>query len=330
MQGLYQWGVQCVILKFINIVKTMPTYKEVSKIKSDFIAKREDAISASLAGQQSSLYDKLLSNFIKIASNKVDGKEVNTTTLQVQFKKYYNENFNDVMKQTINASKSLTDLNQMYFSTLLDSADLDKIHENTKTALDKSLGITDTGKLIQGGFTDKALDNKKVQKLFVKEVNIILSGNPDVNLMQNKLKDFIIGNKNSTGILERYYRNFASDLLKGIDRGNSLIYAETLELNDAFYGGGLKLTSRPFCIKWNNKIVSREQIDKWPNILNTPSGPQWSESAAGKYDPYKCCGGHGCDHVLDWITPDIARALKSENNTKAKEKNQAFKDRNDL
>ncbi len=308
----------------------MPTFKEVSKIKSDFIAKKEEAISNTLADQQSNLYDRLLSDFIKVASNKIDGKNVNASTLQAQFKKYYNENFNDVMKQTINASKSLTDLNQMYFSTLLDSTNLDKIHENTKTALDKSLGIAENGRLIQGGFTDKALDNKKVQKLFVKEVNVILSGNPDVNLMQNKLKDFIIGNKNSTGILERYYRNFASDLLKGVDRGNSLVYADTLELNDAFYGGGLKLTSRPFCISRNGKIISRDQIDKWPNILNTPSGPQWSESAAGKYDPYKCCGGHGCDHVLDWITSDIAKELKPDNNARAKEKNAAFKDRHDL
>lgn len=308
----------------------MPTYKEVSKIKTDFIAKKEGAIKSTIGSQQETLYDKLISDFSKLAANKVDGKDVSINKIQSEFKKYYDANFNDVMKQTINASKSLTDLNQMYFSTLLDSTNLDKIHENTKITLDKQLGITDNGKLIQGGFTDKVLSNKEVQKTFTKEVTKILSGNPDVLMMQNKLKEFIIGNNQSTGILERYYRNFASDLLKGVDRGNSLVYADTLELNDAFYGGGLKLTSRPFCISRNGKIVSREQIDKWVNILNTDAGPQWSESAAGKYNPYKCCGGHGCDHVLDWITPDLADTLKPENNKKAAEKNKAFKNRNEL
>jgi len=308
----------------------MPTYKEVSKIKSDFIAKKEDAIKSTIGSQQENLYEKLISDFSKLASNKVEGKDVSINKIQSEFKKYYDANFNDVMKQTINASKSLTDLNQMYFATLLDSNKLDDIHENTKNVLNKSLGITDTGKLIKGGFTDKALSNKEVQKVFTKEVTKILNGNPDALSMQNKLKEFILGNKQSTGILERYYRNFASDLLKGVDRGNSLVYADTLELTDAFYGGGLKLTSRPFCISRNGKIVSREQIDKWVNILNTDAGPKWSEAVHGKYDPYKCCGGHGCDHVLDWITPDLADTLKSENNKRAAEKNKAFKDRNEL
>ncbi len=305
----------------------MPTFKEVSKIKSDFITKREDAISTSLADQQSNLYDKLLSDFIKIASNKVDGKNVSTSTLQAQFKKHYNENFTDVMKQTINASKSLTDLNQMYFSTLMDSNKLDEIHDNTKKLVDKSLGVTDNNKLISGGFTDKALDNKKVQKLFVKEVNVILSGNPDVNLMQNKLKDFIIGNKKGGGILERYYRNFASDLLISIDRSNSLVYANELELQSFFYGGGLLTSSRSFCISKNGKIFSRAEAEKWKDstFITSMYGEKIND-----YQPLIDMGGYGCRHTPDWITQDIAKELKSENNSKAKDKNKAFKDRHDL
>lgn len=305
----------------------MPTYREVSKLKSDFILKKEDAINNTLNYQQQNLYDKLLNEFIKIASNKVDGKEININKLQIQFKKFYNENFSDVMKQTITASKSLTDLNQMYFSTLLDSNQLDVIHENTKKLVNKSLGIDENGKLKQGGFTDKILENQRVQKLFVKEVKVILSGNPDVALMQEKLKNFIIGNKKSVGILESYYRNLSQNLLTGIDRSNSLVYANELELQSFFYGGGLLTSSRSFCISKNGKIFTRAEAEKWKDstFITTMYGENIND-----YDPLINMGGYGCRHTPDWITQDIANELKPENNAKAKDRNAAFKKRNDL
>lgn len=302
----------------------MPTYKEVSKIKSDFISKKEESITNSLTDQQSNLYDKLLSDFMKVAKDKADGKEVNINKLQSQFRKFYDQNFNEVMRQTINASRSLTDLNQMYFSTLLDSNRLDEIHDNTKKLVDKSLGVTDANKLISNGFTDKAIANKQVQKLFVKEVNKILIGNPDVNLMQNKLKDFILGNKQSTGILERYYRNFANDLLISIDRSNSLVYANELELQSFFYGGGLLTSSRSFCISKNGKIFTRSEAEKWKDstFITSMYGTKIND-----YEPLVNMGGYGCRHTPDWITQDIAKELKPENNKKATEKNKAFKDK---
>lgn len=305
----------------------MPRYKEVSKIKTDFIQKKQDAIGNTLADQQSNLYDKLLGDFMKLAKDKADGNQVNTNKLQAQFRKYYDANFTDVMKQTINASKSLTDLNQMYFSTLLDSNQLQDIHDKTKKLVDKSLGVTDSNKLITGGFTDKAIDNKQVQKIFVKEVNKILTGNPDVNLMQNKLKDFIIGTDASTGILERYYRNFAQGLLIKIDRSNSLVYANELDLQSFYYGGGLLTTSRSFCISKNGKIFSRAEAENWKDsaFITGMYGVNIND-----YQPLIDMGGYGCHHTPDWITQDIATSLKADNNKKAKDKNNAFKDRNNL
>lgn len=305
----------------------MPTYKEVSKIKSDFISKKEDGISLAIGNQQDSLYDKLLGDFIKIATKKINGEPVDINKLQVLFKKYYDENFIIIIRNTINASKSLTDLNQMYFSTLLDSNRLDEIHDNTKRLVDKSLGVTDSNKLISGGFTDKALSNKQVQKTFIKEVKVILSGSPDVNLMQNKLKDFIVGNKKSTGILERYYRNFANDLLINIDRSNSLVYANELELQSFFYGGGLLTSSRSFCISKNGKIFTRSEAEKWKDSTFITS--MYGENI-NDYEPLINMGGYGCRHTPDWITQYVANELKPENNKKASERNKAFKDRNDL
>jgi hypothetical protein len=305
----------------------MPTYKEVSKIKTDFISKKEDGINSALVNQQSNLYDTLLSDFIKEASNKIDGKEININKLQTKFKKFYSANFIDIMKQTINASKSLTDLNQMYFATLLDSNKLDEIHNKTKALVDKQLGIDENGKLKQNGFTDKVLGDQQAQKKFIKEVKIILSGNPDINLMQNKLKDFIIGSKNNTGLLESHYRTVSQDILTSIDRSNSLVYANELELQSFFYGGGLLTSSRSFCVNKNGKIFTRAEATKWKDSTFITS--MYGENI-NDYEPLINMGGYGCRHTPDWITQDIAKVLKPDNNAKAVEKNKAFKDRNSL
>ena len=305
----------------------MPTYKEVSKIKSDFILKREDAIKNTLATLQGNLYDKLFADFVKIATNKAAGKEVDINKLQIQFKRFYNLGFPEVMKQTLSAARSLSDLNQMYFSTLLESDRLDEIHNKTKSLVEKRLGIDENGKLKKGGFTDKILENQRVQKLFVKEVKTILGGNPDIGLMQEKLKNFIIGNKNSTGILESHYRNYAQNILTGIDRSNSVVYADELGLQSFYYGGGLIKTSRKMCLKNNGKIFTRAQAEKWRDL---PEIRDMYGDNIADYDPLVDMGGFGCRHTPDWITQDIANKLKGENNAKAKEKNDAFKERNDL
>jgi hypothetical protein len=305
----------------------MPTYKEVSKIKRELIIKRESSINNNLNKQQAELYDSLLKDFIKVASSKIDGKPVNVNQLIAQFKKFYKENFVDIMKQTVDASKSLTDLNQMYFATLLNSNRLDQIHNTTKSIIDKRLGIDPNGKLKQGGFIDKAIDNKKIQVKFAKEVNSILSGNPDMLTMQNKLKDFIIGNKKDSGLLESHYRTVSKDLLNSIDNGNSLIYADELQLNSFFYSGGLMTTSRSFCQTKNGKIFTRSEAQKWKDskFIMDMYGDNIDE-----YDPFNLPGGYGCNHTQDWITDELAKQLKPENNARAKSRNDSFKNRNDL
>lgn len=302
----------------------MPTFKEVSKIKSDHILKREDAIKNTLNNLQGNLYEKIVTDFSKIASDKKEGKQPNLNALQNQFKKFYNANFVDVMKQTIAASKSLTDLNQMYFATLIDSNQLDEIHDKTKLIIDKRLGIDENGKLKPGGFTDKALDNQRIQKNFIKEVKNILSGNPDVALMQEQLRNFITGTKNSSGILESRYRVLSQDILIQTDRSNSLIYANELDLNSFYYGGGLIKTSRKMCLNNNGKIFTRSQAEKWRSLeeITKMYGDNLSD-----YNPLVDMGGFGCRHTPDWITEDLAKSLKGENNAKAKERNQAFKDK---
>lgn len=286
----------------------MPTYKQISKLKTELIDKRESKIKGSLSSQQDKLYESVLTDFIQVAKDKIKGKPTNLFAIQRELKKQYELQFPAIMQETVKASTAITDLNLKYFSTLVDSNRLDEISVKTEKVINKSLGLDDNGKLKAGGFIDKTLENKKVQQLFTKEVNVILSGSPDLALMQQKLKEFITGTKQSTGLLERYYRTFANDLLANIDRTGSLVYADELELNDFYYAGGIILSSRSFCKSKNGKIFTRTEAEKWKDSAFI----RGMYDNISDYEPLINMGGYGCLHRADWITANIAKAMKSK------------------
>lgn len=286
----------------------MPTYKEISALKTELLDAREKRIKRKLSYQQERLYDSLINDFVKIAEDKVDGKKVDIYKLQSELKKQYELYFPEVMADVVKASDSISNLNVRYFSTLVDSNRLDEIQDKTDSVINKTLGITDKGKLITGGFIDKVIENKSVQKLFTKKVNAILEGSPDVGLMKNKLKEFITGSKESTGLLERHYRTFANDLISNIDRTGSLVYANELELNNFYYSGGIILSSRSFCKSKNGKIFTRAEAERWKDSAFITS----MYDNINDYEPLIDMGGYGCRHRPDWVTVEVAKAKKKK------------------
>lgn len=287
----------------------MPTYKEISKLKNDLLDARENKIKRTLSYQQQNLYDSLLNDFLKAAKDKIEGKKVDIYKLQAELKKQYALNFPEVMSEVVKASESITNLNDRYFSTLVDSGRLGEIQDKTFAVINKTLGVTDKGKLITGGFIDKIIENKGVQQAFTKKVNNILNGSPDIVLMQHKLKEFIVGSKESTGLLERHYRTFASDLISNIDRTGALVYANELELNSFYYSGGVILTSRSFCKSKNGKVFTRAQAERWKDsaFITDMYGMNIND-----YEPLINMGGYGCNHRPDWITEDLAKKIKKK------------------
>lgn len=283
----------------------MPSYSEISKIKSDLLDAREKKIKRKLNLQQQNLYDSLINDFVKVAQDKIDGKKVDIYKLQTELKKQYQLYFPEVMSDVVNASASITNLNNRYFSTLLETNALKSIQTKATSIINKTLGVTGSGNLVSGGFIDKVIANQSVQKKFTKEVGKILNGSPDIVLMQQNLKEFITGSKASTGLLERYYRTFANDLIHNIDRTGSLVYANELDLQHFYYAGGKILTTRSFCETKNGKIFTRTEAEKWKDsaFITGMYGENISE-----YDPLINLGGYGCRHRCNWITEDLAKS----------------------
>lgn len=304
----------------------MPTRKEVSKIKADWIEKREEAIGTRIETLQQELFDEIIADFLLLAKErKLTQTEINK--LEFKVRKGMREKFPQVMRETIRSSRAVGDLNLMYFSTLMESDQLDIIQEKTLKNINKRLGIDADGKIIQGGFTDKTLASDRVQKKFVKEVKSIIKSNVDVQTAQQQLKKIFTGSSTSNGLISQYYNTFAKDILLSIDRSNSAVYATELGLKNAYYEGGLIKTSRSFCLEKNGKIFHMDQIMKWKDSKFIKD---MYDGKIDEYDPINGPpGGFGCLHNLGWITAELAEG-KAEQNRIAKTRNKAFKERHDL
>jgi len=301
----------------------MPTRKEVAKTKQDYIQKKESSIYTSIASVSDQLLENILAN---LGDYKKTGK-VNQRDLLKAVKASFDDNFPKIMRDTANAGKSLEDLNLVYFSTLIESNRLDDVKNSVGKSIDKNFGLNPDGTIKKNGFLDRAIDNKNIQKAFIKELNTALKGNPSIEVLTDKIKTFVTGNDLQGGMFERYYNTIAKNTLIQIDRQSNKIYMDELDLSDFIFGGGLIKTTRCFCLRNNGKIISMEQADKWVDHLEEPCGPVWNEKRDGKYNPLEQMGGHECRHTPEPVTPGIASDFKSENNKRASERNANFKEK---
>lgn len=282
----------------------MPTRAQIAAKKSALIITEEAKIIRKIELIQGNIYDLILPDLVDVANRKKNGRPYSLNTIFTKFKKAYASQFPEVMRATYLAASGVTDLNQAYFGTMVSPASLKDIADKTRQAVSNRLGISPSGKVIKNGFTDKVLGSKRAQNDFVKTVNKLVASNADVNKMHNDIKAFIVGGDGSTGNLERYYRTTSQDIVMHIDRGNSLIYADELDLQHFMYGGGLITTSRSFCIDKSRKIFTRSEAQKWKDTAFI------KKMYGGKpYDPIVDMGGYGCRHTADWLTADVADEL---------------------
>jgi hypothetical protein len=309
----------------------MPTRREVAKIKADFIDSREKLIRSKISQKQLDLFDELFNKYLSSLSGKEfsSAEELKVISkIEKAVKDFSIETNSAILKEYTASATSLGDLNMAYFATMFDDPKrLDLIKQKTQESLNKRLGLNEDGSLKKSGFVDKMIADKSIQAEVVRETKKAISNNYDVNMLKDSFKKIIVGTEDSVGIFERHYNTFAKDILNTIDNSNSKIFADELGLKHAYYSGGLMKSSRPFCIKHNGKIFTQDQID---NFKNDPLIQDMYGANIDEYDPNELPGGYGCKHSLDYITADLAIGFTREQNKKAAERNQAFKDRNNL
>lgn len=307
----------------------MATRKEVSKIKADFIQQKEAEIKRKVTLQEQKLYERLIDLYMK---NRPDASAKSLLSSVAAFEKeirsFTIENNPSVYRSYLEGSKQLSSLSQQYFNTMIEDPEkLLKIKEQTDKVINKKFGVNDDGTLKKDGFIQKAIQDKSIQKQIIKEVRKAITNNADLETVKETFRKIIVGTPETMGILQRHYNTMAKDILARIDNGNNKIYADELELQHAYYAGGLIKSSRALCIKNNGKIFTRDQIEK---LRDDPFIKDMYGDKINDYDPFEQPGGYGCLHSWDWITADLAEGIMREQNKKASLRNKAFKNRNNL
>lgn len=198
--------------------------------------------------------------------------------------------------------QAVVNFNGDYYRMMTTRAQTLPISKTVKEFVQAWLGLTERGAVKANGYLDTLVKDTTVRN-YVKDFALrSVIGQQGWQESKQQLQTIIAGNKERTGRLSQYYRNFVYDTYSQVDRATGEVYAEKLGFNFAVYEGGIIKTTRKFCRERNGKVFHRTEIEKFdPPAAKPPN-----------YNPFTDLGGYGCRHHLNWIPDALARMLRSD------------------
>lgn len=219
------------------------------------------------------------------------------------FRDYSQTSGANIAVEIAKGANSIMETNKEYYSLFADGkTQLNKISEGVTQTMRGWLGIDRNGSVAKNGYLDTILSNNTVKNLIKDQTLRAIVGQQGWMQTRDELKDFIVGNRTKTGVLERYYRNYVYDTYSHLDRAVSEQYGNDLGLNFAIYEGGLIEASREFCREHNGNVYHRTEIAKFDPKKAIPPN----------YNPFLDLGGYGCRHHLNWIPDSVAIRMRPE------------------
>lgn len=197
--------------------------------------------------------------------------------------------------------QSVVNFNGQYYKMFANKAQLLAILPSVTETVSGWLGI-EKGKVAKNGYLDTLIKDTTVKNQIKNFAIRSVVGQQGWKETKSQLKETITGNKEKTGALEKYYRNFVYDLYSQVDRATGQVYADKLGLEFFIYEGGIIETTRKFCKEKNGKVFHRSEIEKWDLTVARPPG----------YNPFTDCGGYGCRHHLNPIPTTLALRLRPD------------------
>ena len=287
----------------------MPTPTDLTKKR---IAEAEKAASASarvVRAAQLAAYSVLwdwISTSIETENGRVKYTAANLGRVQTVFTLFnrFQRKYSDTMLGTVlKWAGNLFGLNEQYFETFADPTE--SVRDAARRLTLQRWGYnTTTKELIPGGYMEALFQNQGVARNVAGLVNRAIAGQMSLADFQKQFRKLFIG-KPGQGMLERHWKTNSYDLFARIDRAANLVYADRLGLDYAIYSGTVKDTTRPWCEKHVNKVLSRKEIDGWKN-------QEWAGKIEVGYDPYLDCGGFQCRHHWSFISDTVAEHLRPE------------------
>lgn len=288
----------------------MPTLKELKKNQKALQAKIDEMISAlddNIDGASSDLANELIAEFVDAlrTENGIILNDAQNNRLVSIIDKVF-DSFNEkqnlrLVVEMVNNIQTINALNSDHFAELY-TKPIKTMAEQIQKSVNNRFGINADGSLQRSGYMMGLLDDVTVRNAIKQVAFKGVQTSTGWKEFAGQLSEFIEGNKDKAGIFKRFYRNYAYDVYSQADRLNSSQYADRLKLNYAIYEGGIIKTSRKFCRERDGKVFTREEIMKF----------KLDEAAPPDYDPITDLGGYGCRHYLNWISEDLAFALRPD------------------
>lgn len=230
------------------------------------------------------------------------GKVAGVYLLFDRFSRQYKKT---VLGGILDRAGRLFGLNKDYFGAVTEKPVEESVQDAARRLTLQRWGYnTTTKELIPGGYMEALFQNQGVARNVAGLVNRAIAGQMSLADFQKQFRKLFIG-KPGQGMLEKHWKTNSYDLFARIDRAANLVYADRLGLDYAIYSGTVKDTTRPWCEKHVNKVLSRKEIDGWKT-------QEWAGKIEVGYDPYLDAGGHNCRHHWSFISNTVAEHLRPE------------------
>jgi hypothetical protein len=223
--------------------------------------------------------------------------------------------FGGITSALIGDMKGVLKFNADYFSAMDQrrKSAFKKIRALVDKRMRERLGITSEDGAQKGGYIDKLLTTQaareEVKKLIAKQVQAGLPMKKLERLIRLQLQ----GTKTTAGVLERNLGGFVLDTYNIADAVTNKEFAKRLDLKYFTYSGGLIETSRPFCIKRNNKVFAVWETEDWDRDPTLPKTKVEKDSGVvTDYVPLEDRGRWNCRHRILYIPQEEAYRLRPE------------------
>lgn len=292
------------------------TQKELAALRADYLAKREEILQGRVNSLSAKLFDKVFNQYLialeKTPDNKIVNSEQNLNIIKNldSIYKVFRDNDNiPVVKSFVSDLQAIVPLNERYFKNIAQK-NINTTADRALLITNKKLGINPDGSPIDGGFVDKFINDPTLLKKIKKQTNQAMTKGMGFQDFRQQLKTTIQGvpEKDLSGGLQQYYRNYAYGTFQKVDRLNQDLFAKELALRYFFWQGGLIKTSRPICTKCNGMLIDSLV---WNNVqlsdIKTSPDPE-KDYTRGMADDWTNddLGGEGCRHSKDYVANTIA------------------------
>jgi len=169
------------------------------------------------------------------------------------------------------------------------------------------IGIEENGKLLSGGYLDRLGKTGEVRQQLRDYVLQSIVSKRKASAFQSGLSDLIVGNKDTEGALQRYWRQYAFDTYNQVHEVASKTAADGLGLKYFIYQGSVIENTRQFCRKRAGKVFSTDETKTWkddPDLIEKKTKEQ--------YNPLLERGRYNCRHFLSYISDEVAAELRPD------------------